>query len=50
VNNSLGAAIHDHHSAAVALRPYQLARHYLTRGTIHSDVAAASAVLQYSRA
>jgi len=35
---------------AVALQPNQLARCCLIRGTVHSDVAAAGAVLQHSRA
>jgi len=34
---------------AVALQPNQLAWRCLTRGTVHSDVAATSAVLQRSR-
>jgi len=33
-------------SAAVAVRPYQLARHRLTRRTIYIDVTAAGTVWQ----
>jgi len=39
----------DGGGAAVSLWPYQLARRCLTRGTVRSDVAAASAVLWRSR-
>jgi len=45
-------AVHDHQcgSAAVALGPCQLARCCLTRGTVHSVITAAGAVLQCSHA